>query len=175
MENAIVAIISTTLIIISSVVMMMSSLQATSKMAAAWQSMSTTLNNMRTTSISAEEYREYNEGDIWIRVTNDGECNLYDFSKWDVIAQYDDGTSTYLTYRESGSLEANEWTIEGIYTSLDYSEIFDPGILNPEEYLIILADMTPPIGVNESTRISISTPAGITDQCVITRLPYPEG
>ncbi len=171
MENAIVAIISTMLIIISSLMMTMSTLQSTSQMAAAWQSMNTTFNNMRSTSISAEGYGDYNGDDIWIKVTNDGQCNLYDFDRWDVIAQYDDGTSVYLTYLESGTIEANQWTIAGIYTVMDYPDIFDPGILNPEEYMLMQVDMTPEINVNESARITISTSSGITDQCIITRLP----
>ncbi len=171
MENAIVAVISTMLIIISSLMMTMSTLQSTSQMASAWQSMNATFGDMLSTSISAEGYGDYNGDTMWIKVTNDGQCNLYDFDKWDVIAQYDDGTSIYLTYLESGIVEANEWTVEGIYTAMDYSDIFDPGILNPEEYMLLQVDMTPKINMNESARITISTPAGITDQCIVTRLP----
>jgi hypothetical protein len=168
MENAIVSIISTTLIILSTVIMMMTSLQATTKMAAAWQTMSTTFSNLHTTSISTVGVR-YTGGPIYIDVTNSGQSNLYDFPKWDVIAQYANGTAIYLTYLESGFPDNNEWVIVNIQTASHSAEIFDPGILNPDEHLRMRIAIVPGLSWGGSARFTIATPSGIKDQYVITR------
>jgi hypothetical protein len=172
MENAIVAIISTALIILSSVIMMMSTLQSTSKIAAAWQAMNTEFNNIRTTSISAETDNYYG-GPIEIRVINNGQSNLYDFSKWDVIAQYEDGTATYLAYTEGTVAGLNQWAVAGIDIGLGQFEIFDPGILDPGEYLRMQIKLDPELILGESARITVVTPTGVKTQCLVTKKPLP--
>jgi hypothetical protein len=173
MENAIVAIISTVLIILSSVIMTMSTLQATSKLSGSWQAMTAEFDSIRTTSISAEPEGDYYGGPIELDVANNGQSNLCDFSQWDVIAQYEDGTATYLTY-DSGTLAGNnEWAVQSINIGPGQLEIFDPGILNPGEYLRVQINLDPGLAVGYSARITIATPDGVTAQCLITQQAPP--
>jgi hypothetical protein len=173
MENALVAIVSTILIIISSVIMMMSTLQSSSRIAAAWQSMTTEFNNIRTTSITAATDENYYGGPITVRVTNAGQANLTDFTKWDVIAQYEDGTATYLTYCTGISAGANGWALTGIHLSLGQDEIFDPGILDPGEYASLQIVLNPELQLGASVRITVATPSGVTAECTVTEKPLP--
>lgn len=173
MENAIVALISTALIILSSVIMMLSTLQSTSKMAASWQAMNTEFNNISATSISAETDAEYFGGAFVIRVPNNGQNNLCDFPMWDVIAQFEDGTATYLTYVPGTTAGNNEWAVAGINIAPGQSEIFDPGILNPEEYLRMEIKLYPELALYASARITVATPVGVKARCMVTKIPPP--
>ncbi len=168
MENALVAIISTVLIILSSVIMMMSTLQSTSKMAASWQVMNTEFNNTRTTAISVEA-DDYYGGAINLTVSNNGQSNLYDFSEWDVIAQFEDGGATYLGFADGTVAGTGQWTVTGIELGPGQPEIFDPGILNPNEHLKLQLNIAPELGPGQSARITVSTPSGVKAQATVTR------
>jgi hypothetical protein len=172
MENAIVALISTALIILSSIIMTTSTLQATTKMAASWQTMDKEFNDMRATSISAET-DDYYGGAIEIKVINNGQNNLNAFPKWDVIAQYEGGTATYLEYTPGTSASTNQWAVAGINTGEGEGEIFDPGILNPGEYLRMQIMLSPELIPHASVRITIATPGGIKAQCLVTMKTAP--
>ena len=172
MENAIVSLISTALIILCSVIMMTSTLQATSTMAVSLQAMSQEFSELNATAISAETDNYYG-GSIEVRIVNDGQNNLYDFSKWDVIAQYAGGTATYLEYVTGTSAGANQWAVAGINISPIQVEIFDPGILNPAEYLRLKITLDPELTLGESARITVASPSGIQTQCLVTRKAAP--
>ena len=168
MENALVAIISTVLIILSSVIMMMSTLQSTSKMAASWQVMNTEFNNIRTTAISVTA-NDYTGGTIVLSVNNDGQCNLYDFSEWDVIAQFENGGATYLGFAAGTIAGTGQWAVTGIEMGHGQPEIFDPGILNPNEHLMLQLNLDSELSPGQSARITVSTPSGVKAQVTVTR------
>jgi hypothetical protein len=79
---------------------------------------------------------------------NSGQSRLYNFDKWDCIVQYYDSTDNYyvkwLPYND-GVLGNNEWQNTGIFYS-GRTEVFEPGILNPQERLGMKAQLSPPAG-----------------------------
>lgn len=172
METAIVALISTALIILSSVVMMTSTLQSTSKMAASLQAMNSEFDLISATSISASS-ADYYGGAISLSVYNGGQSNLWNFSQWDIIAQYDDGEATYLAYTTGTVAGDNQWAVTGIDIAGGLPEIFDPGILNPGEYLQLQVELVPELEVGQSARLTIATPDGVRAQCLVTRSSLP--
>jgi hypothetical protein len=102
-----------------------------------------------------------------LRVTadNSGQTKLASFSKWDIIVHYYDAGGTYhakwLPYTE-GVLGDNEWKKASIGLN-GPNEYFEPGILNPEEDLTILARLSPPPGDATAGEIVIASSNGIED------------
>jgi hypothetical protein len=99
-----------------------------------------------------------------ITVENSGQSRLADFDKWDVIIQYYDPTGTYhivwLPYTED-ALGDNEWKMAWIHVN-DVPEVFEPNILNPNEQMLIRAQLNPEVGAGTTNMAVIATPSGIT-------------
>ena len=99
-----------------------------------------------------------------LTLENTGQTKLADFDDWDVIIQYYDGTGTYhikwLPYTEA-TLDNDEWEVAWI--RLDgAAEIFEPNVLNPEEQIMIRAQLSPAVGTSTTNMAVVATPAGIT-------------
>jgi len=95
---------------------------------------------------------------------NSGQTRLADFDKWDVIVQYYDGTGTYhvewLPYTEA-TLDDNEWEVAWI--RLDgAAEVFEPNVLNPQEEIMIRAQLNPSVGAGTTNMVILGTPSGVT-------------
>ena len=109
-----------------------------------------------------------------VTLENNGQTKLADFSKWDVIAQYygeDDADHvTWLPYTE-GTPGYNGWTVEGIYldTGEGTSEVFELGILNPGEEIVIEAQLNPKLKQGHTGLVVISTPSGIPASTTFSR------
>lgn len=175
METALVSLISMSLVIIGTVTMAMSAFQSAGTLAESWKQMEAQAGDMRQTEIIAVPPESYNGGTIFLVVENGGQTNLDSFSSWDVIAQYQNGNANYIDYDDDATYppDSNEWAVEGIYLSDNVTpEVFDPGILNPGEKMIVAVKLNPEIGEGETGRITISTPNGVTSECQITR-PVP--
>ena len=100
-----------------------------------------------------------------VSLSNSGQVKLANFSGWDVIVQYFTNSTLqvrYLTYT-NGTLGNNQWVKEGIYEDAAASdpEVFDPGILNPGEDLVIQAKLDPGVDQDTTNLVVISTPNGI--------------
>lgn len=95
---------------------------------------------------------------------NTGQTKIADFEKWDLIVQYFDDGGTYnvqwLPY-VAGSSAADEWDVGWIKMN-GRPEIFDPGVLNPGEQIMIRTRLDPSVGVNTTNMVVISTPSGVT-------------
>jgi len=102
-----------------------------------------------------------------VTLRNSGQTKLTEFCGWDVIVQYYDSGGGYhvkwLPYT-TGAPGNNEWTTEGIYldAGTETAEVFEPGILNPAEEMVILARLNPSVGQGTTNLVIISTPNGIT-------------
>jgi len=68
-----------------------------------------------------------------------------------------------LAYKD-GTPGNNEWTVEGIYLDADTSEaeIFEPGIFNPNEEMIVQMKINPAAGEGTTNLATIATPNGIS-------------
>ena len=87
---------------------------------------------------------------IEITIANEGNVTLGRFSDWDVIFEILETSClgiAYLTYTENTIPGKNEWSVKGIY--LDAStltpETLDPGLFNPGEEMIVLANPSPSV------------------------------
>ena len=109
---------------------------------------------------------------VRVKVRNSGHVKLADFDRWDlVIEYYTDGEEvedpdvykvTWLPYTDD-ALGDMQWTVSGIYLDADTltPEAFDPGILNPEEEMVIQARLMPSVAMTTTNRITISSLNGI--------------
>lgn len=99
-----------------------------------------------------------------VTLKNTGQTKLADFDKWDVIVQYYDGTGAYYTKwlpHAMGTLSNNEWEV--LWIRLDGAdELFEPNVLNPEESIMIRAQLDPPVGAGTTNMVVVATPGGIT-------------
>jgi archaellum component FlaF (FlaF/FlaG flagellin family) len=98
-----------------------------------------------------------------VTVKNTGQTKMASYDKWDVIANYFDSTGNYtskwLPYTDSTPGD-NEWQNARIGLN-GPAEFFEPGILNPEEEMVILAHLNPPPGNATNGNVTVATPNGI--------------
>jgi ABC-type glycerol-3-phosphate transport system permease component len=171
MESALISLFSVALLIITTVTMMVTSMQSAADISEAWQNINGQIEETLQTSIDVNLPTDYYGGNLLLQVLNVGQKSLSAFADWDIIVEYGDGTANYINYTELDTPGYNEWTINSIYvTSSGVGEVFDPGILNPEEHMVIKINIYPEISSGETIRVTVSTPGGITSQCMITRI-----
>ena len=83
---------------------------------------------------------------------NTGTLHLADFDRWDLMVEYYDAQETpalhtaWLPYTSGVPLNG-EWTVEGLYldAAANQPEVFEPGVLNPGEELLVHARLSPEI------------------------------
>ena len=99
-----------------------------------------------------------------LTLENTGQTRLSDYEAWDIIVQYYDGVGTYhvewLPYTGK-TLGDNEWEVVWIRLN-GGNEIFEPGVLNPEEEIMVRAQLNPAVGANTTNMVVTSTPSGVT-------------
>lgn len=97
-------------------------------------------------------------------VENTGQTKLSDFDQWDIIVQYYDGASAYhikwLPYAD-GSPGNGEWGVSWIRVN-GSAELFEQGILNPGEQIMLTIKLDPAVGPGTTNLAVVSTPSGIT-------------
>jgi hypothetical protein len=111
-------------------------------------------------------------GLLRVTVKNTGQTKLYDFDKWDFIVRYTDSSGVnhaeWLPYT-SGVLGNNQW--QKVRIGLNGPvEFFEPGILNPEEELVILAKLNPLPGSATTADVTV---AALNGACNSLSFPNP--
>ena len=102
-----------------------------------------------------------------VSVLNSGKVHLAQFVDWDVLVQYYDATGDYhvsqLSYTENSTPGDNQWTVVNIYTdaSLGQEEVFEPGILDPGEAVLLRLTLTPSVGVGTTNLVTVSSANGV--------------
>jgi hypothetical protein len=107
---------------------------------------------------------------------NQGVTRLTDFSQWDVVVQYMDGSAPsgyHIDWRAYtiGVPYTSTWAVSGIYLNAAkaLSEAFDPGILDPGEELSIQLKFSPPVGNGKVALVTLSTGNGVTASSQVRR------
>ena len=108
-------------------------------------------------------------------VINDGQSQLRQISDWDVIVWYEGASGSglqieWLTYTVSGAPSAGEWTLSGIYEdagALD-PEVYQPGIVNPDEEFIIRIELGPAAAASSSNTVTLAVEQGVAVTAVFT-------
>lgn len=64
----------------------------------------------------------------------------------------------------------NGWTVEGIYLDAGGSvvEVFEPGIFNPDEEMVIQVKIDPAVGGGTTNMVTLSTPNGVSASAAFT-------
>lgn len=101
-----------------------------------------------------------------ITIRNEGTSKLVDFDQWDLIIQYYNEAGLYavqwLPYVASVPPDNNEWAVAGLYQTAASltTEVYEPGILNPGEEMVLQAKLLPPIGSDTTNMATIATANG---------------
>ena len=166
MSNAIVTLFIVALMLAAVLSWSQASVGSMDSAAQSWKQMVETAREVSRTDIeviSANTTAPFVE----VLIHNCGEVHLAQFSKWDVIAHHYDASGSYhvssLSYIEDSDPGNDQWTVVTIYSdeSLGQEEVFEPGILNPGEVILLRLKLTPEPGQGTTNRVTISTPNGV--------------
>lgn len=175
MSNAIAALICLGLLLIVMLMMFSSFFPAIDNMIKADKEIKDRLGNRMRTEISPLSSSVDAQGsNVEITLRNEGSIKLDSFSWWDVIVQYYGSNGSYLVRRLSytpGTPADNEWTVAGIYLNAADAtpEVFEPGILNPGEEMVLQMRLLPPVAPGSTNMAVISTDNGVTASAFFTR------
>jgi len=164
METAIVSLICIALVVFGGMTMSQGFLTSVDTSTAGLEEIGQRGETIMRTELSSVSASQPAANTLEVTLENSGQTKLADFDKWDVIVQYYDGTGTYyskwLPYTE-GTLGDNEWELVWIRLN-GAAEIFEPNVLNPEEEIMIRAQLNPSAGAGTTNMVVVATPSGIT-------------
>ncbi len=168
METIIVVLVCIALIVFGAMTMAQGFLTSTDSAALSMEDITVTKGEIMRTEISLIDARRTGAELLEVTLGNTGQMKLASFGKWDVIIQYNDADHTYYTkwlQYTTGTPSNNEWHQTGIYLDAgdNTTEVFELGILNPEEEMIIEANLNPPPREGTTVDAIVSTPNGVRD------------
>lgn len=166
MSNAIVTLFVVALMLVAVTSWSQASFNSLDSGAQAWKQMVETATEVARTDIEVID-AQWAKPVVEVLVRNCGEIRLAQFSKWDVMVNHYDKDGGYyiswLSYTEDSDPGSDQWTVATIYSddSLGNEEVFEPGILNPGEVVLMKLKLTPEPGKNTTNRITVSTSSGV--------------
>ncbi len=165
METAFVSIICVALLVIGGMTMSRGFLTSIDNTSNNIDTISQRNEQIMRTNLTVLEVTQPSSNRLEVQLSNIGQVKLADFAKWDVIVHYRDNDDqyyvTWLPYTETSPAN-NEWAVEGIYTASSQPEVFEPGIFNTDEKLIIQGRISPPVKTGSENMVIITTPNGVT-------------
>lgn len=106
---------------------------------------------------------------------NTGSAKVADFEQWDVIVQYytvqDNYLVKWISYAESANPGDNQWGVGGIYLTAETltPEVYEPGILNPGEELVMRLKLFPIVGTKTTNLVTIAVANGVSQAAIFVR------
>ena len=100
-------------------------------------------------------------GTYTVGISNPGKTDIIDFSKVDVIVDYQDGGGSEVHQRldyVTGAVGDNEWALNSITP-----DTRDPNAWNPGETVTFDLKVSPNVSSATSGAVVVSTPFGVTD------------
>ena len=167
METAIVSIICIALIVVGGMTMSQGFLSSVDTASLRLEKVSDRDEEIMRTDLATIAANQIAEDTLEVTLSNSGQTKLSNFTKWDIIVQYYDSGGTYyvkwLPYTTDEAPGNNQWRKKGIYLNAENltAEVFEPGILNPGEEMVIEAKLDPPVGVGTTNLVVTSTPSEI--------------
>ncbi len=167
METIFVSIICVALIVVGGMTMSRGFLSSMDNTSANIDAISQRNEEIMRTNISVLSADQTDPNMFEVSLRNTGQTKLADFGKWDIIVHHSDFSGNYsVTWVPyTGSTPGiNQWTVKGIYRDAlqQTPEVFEPGILNPDEEMIIQGKLDPPVGPGTTNWVLITTPNGVT-------------
>jgi hypothetical protein len=167
MTTAVVCIICIAMVVVGCMTLSQGILTSADTAALSAQQLSVREGEMMRTKLTGVSASLPAAGTLQAVIENSGQTKLASFDKWDFIVQYYDDSDNYfvnwLPYR-AGVPGSNQWQKTGLNFN-GKPEVFEPGILNPEEQLDLEAVLNPPAGYR-AIDITISTPNGVAPTLV---------
>ena len=164
METAIVSIICIALVVFGGMTMSRGFMTSVDTSTTTLEEIGTRNETIMRTNLSAVSAAQPAADTLEIVLENSGGTRLADYDKWDFIVQYFDNGGGYysqwLPYT-SGALGDNEWEVVWIRLN-GAPEIFEAGVLNPGEQIMLRAQLNPEAGAGTTNMVTVSTPNGIT-------------
>ena len=167
METAVISIICIALIVVGGMTMSQGFLSSVDTTTTGLEDVSVRDEGIMRTNLSTLSASYLPSNKLEVILKNNGQTKLADFEKWDVIVHYYDNGSTYyvkwLPFTENTTLGDDQWRKRGIYLNAENmtAEVFEPGILNPGEEMVIEAKVNPVVGLATSNMVVTSTPTGV--------------
>ncbi|MCA9901945.1 MAG: hypothetical protein KC433_27390 [Anaerolineales bacterium] len=174
MESIVTVIIVVALILTAGLNIFQTSLDTQEQLMNSWQEMEErTDDRVRTDLTPISATVQNNGGLVQLTLKNNGRTSLTNFDEWDIFMQYYSSGDVYHTDwypYTSGAPGGNQWTAT-IYTDAagGIPELYEPGILNPDEELLLQLNIAPGIALTTTNRLTLSANNGITASTIITR------
>ncbi|MEZ4594259.1 MAG: hypothetical protein R3D55_24420 [Chloroflexota bacterium] len=174
MESIVTVIVVVALILTAGLNIFQTSLDTQETLMTSWKEMEDRTDDRVRTQLTPISATVQNDGaQVQLTLRNDGSASLADFDEWDVFMQYYSSGDIYNTdwYPYTSALPGgNQWTAT-IYTDAagGIAELYEPGILNPDEELVLQLNIAPGIALTTTNRLTLSTNNGITASTIITR------
>lgn len=168
MENALSALIVIGVMILSMLGLTERSITSQAQIAQATQAMQQRQLDRSGTNLAAIGATTSALGSsVTLTFQNTGRVRLINFDRWDVFLAYTDGVGNF---HVGWYANPAQWTSQ-IYQTLSppTSEVFEPGILNSGEYIVVQVSVEPAVGAGTTNMATVSTPSGITASTVFTR------
>jgi hypothetical protein len=160
MENLFITIVCIALILLATVSYATSSLGSADLISNSFKAMVERAGEISRTEIIAENATTADGSAVLVTLSNDGNTALRNFSRWDVIIRYQNGTTAWIPYSASAT---PGWSDNGTFLN-GGADIFEPGILNPAETLKINVRLSPAVADNTTNLAIISTDSGVKTQ-----------
>lgn len=159
MENLFITIVCIALILLATVSYATSSLGSADLISNSFKAMVEKAGEISRTEITATGATTADGSEVEVALRNDGSTALRNFSRWDVIVRYQDGTTAWVPYTAA----TPGWLDAGTYLN-GSPDLFEPGILNPAETLKINVRLSPAVAENTTNLAVISTDSGVKTQ-----------
>ena len=175
MESLITVILVVTLILFAGLNIFQETLEAQDVLTTTWQEMEEISGDRARTVLTPISSTIKNSGaTLEVVLKNEGSIKLTDFDRWDIFLQYYTDSASYEIdwYPYVSAFPANnQWTNAGIYIDANTAqpEIYERGILNPGEEMVVQLQLMPTIGMTTTNMLTLSTEFGIQASTIITR------
>ena len=156
MENLFITIVCIALILLATVSYASSSLSSADLISSSFKMMAERAGEINRTEITATGATTADGNEVELTLRNDGSTPLRNFSRWDVIVRYQDGTTVWVPYTAA----TPGWLDAGTYLN-GSPDLFAPGILDPAETLKINVRLSPAVAENTTNLAIVSTDSGV--------------
>jgi len=159
MENLFITIVCIALILLATVSYATSSLDSADLISNSFKTMVERARVISRTDIIAENATTTDGYEVEVTLKNGGNTAMRNFSRWDVIIRYEDGTTVWVPYGAA----IPGWSDTGTYLN-GGPDLFEPGIFNPAETLKINVRLSDQVTANTTNLAIISTDSGVKTQ-----------
>jgi archaeal flagellar protein FlaF len=168
MESVITGVLIITLLLLTVLTVTHSYLSTQDALYRSWRDMESRLGERAHTSLTpVRAQTSGGGGTVEVTLRNDGQTKLADFAHWDMIVKYDTGTQSLIEQLPYGS-GVNQWAPTAILAGDGLAEVLDPGILNPDEQIVLRVLLSPAVGLGTRNAVTVVTPNGISASAVFT-------